>query len=60
MTIPFIITFIVAMAAFWTYIDRRFPSTRLPFIYREKLWQNFLGNLIFMAAINFFIWSFMI
>ncbi len=42
---------VVAIAAVWTFIDRRFPSSRVPGIYREKLWQNILVNLALVTII---------
>jgi|GEM_PF-4988487 len=45
--------------ALWTYIDRRFPSSRMPFIYREVLWQNILVNFVqvtILSAIGWYFW----
>jgi hypothetical protein len=43
---------IVFMTAAWTFLDRKFPSARIPFIYREQLWQNILINFILATIIS--------
>ncbi len=43
---------IIIVTAFWTYIDRKFPSSRMPFVYREELWQNILVNFVLVTVIG--------
>ncbi|HYH75609.1 MAG TPA: hypothetical protein VD735_06670 [Candidatus Saccharimonadales bacterium] len=52
----YFVALLLVVAAFWTFVDRRFPSTRVPFLYQEKLWLNFLTNFVFAAIIGIIVW----
>jgi hypothetical protein len=45
----------IALAAIFTFVERRFPKVRIPFLYQEKLGLHMLVKTMYVAIIFFIV-----